>query len=328
MCSSCVFRQPRAPLAIRWLATQTSARTGLGPDRFSIFELNKNRSWTILAGFDPKSSREDADRWERFRNIASQTYMGLSFDVSTPWNCQEPNKKREAYNTIASLAHADDDLRSYPGLQHHDLIAWRLSIFHRNQRLNLRKIVRENRSGKRSPFIPEIIDAMRRGEIRLHTLPDPHQLETLRNQRARIALSRGEKRQDSNELLWQGKRVDLKESPSNPEVDRAEVAQATSKRSEGAKRRWQRWREKIRSGEIPLFTRLRDEETRRKQSDAMKARLAQVKWTPAMREKKRRAGALGHEQRWAHLRGEEKVLNFVGSGVDASARSTSHDGGP
>ena len=166
----------------------------------------------------------------------------------------------------------------------------------RNQRANLQTIAKDNGPGLRSAFVPEVIEAMRKGEIRLLSKPHPHQIETLASQGARVALTRAFKRQQSNDLHWQRQRQAFKDTPSDFETDFQELAQAKSKRSAGQMRRWQRWRQAIRSGEVPVDARVHSEESRQKQSTAARQRLSRVEWTPEKREEKRRMGAIGLEK--------------------------------
>ena len=254
-------------------------RSWSGKERYSILDLQKNRLWAEVAGVDPTRDRHSFDVWSSFRSIAIEAYLAARFDVATPWTSQEPLKKREAHDQIVARVLNDNTLSLYPGLQHPDLIAMRLCHLHRNQRSYLQKLVKENKSGSRSLFIGEILQGMQHGEIKLLSKPHSHHLGTLQSQGARVALSREQKRLLSNDLKWKRNREAFRDEPHDPQRDLDELAQAPSNRSAGAIKRWQRYYEAVRNGIIPIHARLRSDETRAKQSQKAKERLAKVDWT-------------------------------------------------
>lgn len=306
---SSFLRQCHCFLALRYRLTAFNLLTSLSrpgvkrslqsyreTKRYSILELQKDRFWTQVAGVDPKTDRVSADVWMKYKSITVNAYLEAGFDVSSPWNSQEPVKKQKAHSAVVSGASQDLVLRGYPGLLNHDLIAWRLCQLHRNQRQNLQKIAKENRLGHKSPYIPEIIEAMQKGEIRLLRRAAPHKHEALSHQGARVALPRSVKRQESNELHFHRQRLALKDEPIDREAESKVLSQAPNRRSASAMKRWQRWREALRSGELDIHTRLWSDESRQKMSEATKGRLAKVEWTSEMREMKRRVGAIGLER--------------------------------
>ena len=127
-----------------------------------------------------------------------------------------------------------------------------------------------------------IVEALKRGEIHIVQRPQPHRMGTLAAQGVRTAIPKETKRQATNEQQWSLERRNLVESEDDPEEDLQVVAQAPSKASAGALLRWQRWRRGLRDGSIPAKTRLRSLESRQRQSDSTKARLAKIEYTPGM----------------------------------------------
>ena len=248
-------------------------------EKYTLREIGGNRLWTRVAGVDPEVDQYSANIWDVFRSIASRSYVDAKFDVAVPWMAQEQRKKEEAREQVKSRVKDTEVLGEFPGLLNHDLIAWRFHVHHKRERIHVRNLLRERGFGGKAADIPEMIEGLRNGELVLLKKPRPETVDLLARQGVRVALTKDAKRHYSNELHWRQERLAMTAEPPEPEKDLQEVAQAPSKRSAGGKRRWQKWREALRSGEIPAYTRFRTVESRRKISEKMKELLSQTQYT-------------------------------------------------
>ena len=251
-------------------------------DRYSVKDLSLNRLWTEVAGIDPQRSVESQDLWNKYCNIVWHAYLHASFDLGLPWMAQEPKKKVEAREYIKAEVQKNESLRNHSGLQNVDLLSWRLYVFHMNRRSYLRRLMKGAGLGERSQYLPEIIEAFKTGQVHMLKKPQLEEMQKLAQQGARLAFSRIDKRRMTNETNWRKHRSHFVHEPHDPEKDRQVIAQAPSKHSASASRRWQKWREALRNGDIPSHTRIRSDEARRKTSESLKKYWSQRTYTPGM----------------------------------------------
>lgn len=277
------FRGAKNPLTCalwaRCYSDQKPFHKEQGGKRFSLAKLQKDRFWTEIAGLDPRKDTVSAYVWSRYRDVLREAYHDTKFDVATSWTDQSIQKKDDAVERIRSALKNDLALNRFPGLQHQDLILFRLWFYHTSLGRRLQNMAGVDELDSEDPRVMEALESLRVGRRRLQRKPHTETLEILA-QRSDQYSSRDETRQYTNERKWEKERHALVQEPHDPEKDLEDIAQSSSKSSASAKRRWQRWRKALRAGEIPVDTRLRTVNSRLKQAQSTKERLSKIEYTP------------------------------------------------